>query len=121
MSIEIVGNTPDTGGMKYYAATDKKASFLSMPAEHVANGDDIEFHRCVAFGAVADAVNKAWQKGARSFKVLQARLRDNSFVADEGRKIERTDLVALKVEMPATKKTTARKAPKKSATPYPEV
>lgn len=84
---------------KYYPAVDGKKSFIMLPASMVEPTKDINgYNRVVAFGNVADAINKAVKKGLSKLDVKWASLRDNSFDGVVG-VIKQTDLVCHSVKL----------------------
>ena len=84
---------------KYYPAVDGKKSFIMLPASMVEPTKDINgYNRVVAFGTVADAINKAVDKGLSKLDVVWASLRDNSFDGIVGT-IKQTDLVCHEVKI----------------------
>jgi len=83
----------------YYPGTKDKKSFITLPAEYVTPTKDIHgYSRVVAFGNVADAINKAVTKGLQKLDVKWASMRDNSFDGIVG-VVKQTDLVCHSVQL----------------------
>jgi len=84
---------------KYYPADGNKKSFITLPASMVTPTKDIHgYNRVVAFGNVADAINKAVEKGLQKLDATLVSLRDNSFDGIVGT-IKQTDLVCHAVKL----------------------
>ena len=86
----------------------RNTDFAVIPRHMVDGADDIEtpkpWNRAVCFGPVARVANALFKKGVSQFKFAKGRLRENSFVGEEGETIENFEIVVHEIDGPEAKK-----------------
>lgn len=95
---------------QYHAAGEgaRQTDFAVIPRHMVDDADSIDtprpWNRAVCFGPVARVANALFQKGVSKFKFAKGRLRENSFVGEEGETIENFEIVVHEIAGAEAKK-----------------
>jgi len=108
-TMELVSMQTQKQFQFYAAGTGNTQTDFAVIPRHMVNGaDEIEtprpWNRAVCFGSVARVANALVKKGVSKFKLARGRLRENSFVGDEGETIENFEIVVHEFEGAEAKK-----------------